>query len=242
MSYEHVFNRFELKYVLHYDEAMSFVEQILDFIFPDPYAGEDGIYRVSSLYYDTDDYLFYWEKIDGIKFRRKLRVRRYLDSNNNNVSLEIKQRIDRTIQKRRIILPLEQVFSLIPFPETWSPPDKDAANDSPVVVEAQYLVARYDLKPKIMISYNRRAYHAFYDRGLRITIDSNLKCRCHNLDWSIPDEEDAYFLPAEYRILEIKFNETVPRWLTSYIGYFECELRRISKYCQGIDTLVFHGA
>ncbi|MBQ2599838.1 VTC domain-containing protein [bacterium] len=29
------------------------------------------------MYYDTQDYRFYWEKVDGLKYRRKLRIRQY---------------------------------------------------------------------------------------------------------------------------------------------------------------------
>ena len=36
-----------------------------------------GGYPVTSLYYDTQSLRFYWEKIEGLKFRRKLRIRLY---------------------------------------------------------------------------------------------------------------------------------------------------------------------
>ena len=36
-------------------------------------------YGVWSVYYDTIDLRFYWEKIEGLRFRRKLRVRHYGD-------------------------------------------------------------------------------------------------------------------------------------------------------------------
>lgn len=42
----------------------------------DPLTGPQG-YPVWSVYYDSSDLRFYWEKIEGLKFRRKLRIRRY---------------------------------------------------------------------------------------------------------------------------------------------------------------------
>lgn len=42
----------------------------------DPHAGPQG-YPVWSVYYDSSDLRLYWEKIEGLKFRRKLWFRRY---------------------------------------------------------------------------------------------------------------------------------------------------------------------
>ena len=48
----------------------------------------------------------YWEKVDGIKLRRKLRIRPYETpealTDDTPVFVEIKQRVDRVTQKRRL--------------------------------------------------------------------------------------------------------------------------------------------
>lgn len=71
------FNRFELKYILPYQEVAKLKKEILEYAFFDPYSKNDGKYYLSSLYYDTSDHKFYWEKVDGIKYRQKLRIRWY---------------------------------------------------------------------------------------------------------------------------------------------------------------------
>ena len=50
--------------------------------------------------------------------------------------------------------------------------------------------------------------------------------------------QGAFATVDDYAIVEIKFNEVIPRWLTSHVAQFECELRRVSKYCEGVETLV----
>ena len=66
------FNRFELKYLISYDTAQKLQEDLKKYVLPDAYAKTlNGLYTLSSLYYDTNDYRFYWEKVDGIKYRRK---------------------------------------------------------------------------------------------------------------------------------------------------------------------------
>jgi hypothetical protein len=70
----------------------------------DSHSGESG-YGVWSVYYDTRDLKFYWEKIEGLKYRRKLRIRHYGDrfavDDDTSVFVEIKQRVNRVAQIRR---------------------------------------------------------------------------------------------------------------------------------------------
>ena len=56
-------NRFELKYILDLKQVEAFKKDLLKYTIPDP-NGNNGSYRLSSLYYDTTDYRFYWEKIE----------------------------------------------------------------------------------------------------------------------------------------------------------------------------------
>jgi hypothetical protein len=71
------------------------IEERLD---RDPYSDTTG-YGVWSVYYDTRQLRFYWEKIEGLRFRRKLRVRHYGDrfgvTEDTPVFVEIKQRVNR---------------------------------------------------------------------------------------------------------------------------------------------------
>ena len=75
------FNRYELKYILTYKEYVDAVKFLKGFLRRDRHSGEEGVYRISSLYYDSLDLSCYRNKIDGIKYRRKLRLRVYEDSN-----------------------------------------------------------------------------------------------------------------------------------------------------------------
>src|SRR5512136_598552 len=100
------FNRFELKYLIPMQVADAFRKSLGAYLVPDQHGGSCGSYQVTSLYYDSPDYRCYWEKVEGIRFRRKLRIRRYgeleqMDAQ-SPVFVEIKQRLDRVTQKRRI--------------------------------------------------------------------------------------------------------------------------------------------
>ena len=36
-------------------------------------------------------------------------------------------------------------------------------------------------------------------------------------------------------LLEVKFNEVIPRWLCTCLNRFDLQIQRLSKYCQGIE-------
>ena len=71
------FNRFELKYLVSTSLIEPLECEFQKYLIPDHHGDKKGWYALKSFYYDTDDYQFYREKIDGVKYRRKLRIRYY---------------------------------------------------------------------------------------------------------------------------------------------------------------------
>ena len=71
------FNRFELKYPITLSQAEKLKPALRAYMVPDENGSSNGRYTLSSLYYDSPGFRCLRENLDGIKFRRKLRVRRY---------------------------------------------------------------------------------------------------------------------------------------------------------------------
>jgi len=97
------FNRYELKYLLPQSVAKQIAQDLRNYLEPDPHSVNGGQYSVTSLYYDSPDHKAYWDKIEGLKFRRKVRIRVYGDqpvTPESNCFVEIKQRVDKVLQKR----------------------------------------------------------------------------------------------------------------------------------------------
>ncbi|NMC58944.1 MAG: polyphosphate polymerase domain-containing protein [Candidatus Methanofastidiosa archaeon] len=229
------FNRFELKYLLSIDEVEELKKDLEKYLLLDDH-GKKGIYAITSLYYDTEDYRFYWEKIEGIKFRRKLRIRFYetIDKLNDDsiVFVEIKQRQNKTVQKRRIALKYSDALLLCNDREI--PPHKP--EDMPVIEEILSMIETYNLRPTLITSYFRQAYvGSDYDLGLRITFDTNIRYRINNLSLS-SKEIGNFIISPDKSILEIKANERIPYWVTEIIGHRNYRLIRISKYCTGLEV------
>jgi hypothetical protein len=235
--YTRSFNRFELKYVVHWSVADALRANVSAYVERDPHAGDQGLYRISSLYFDSPDLTCFWEKIEGIKYRRKLRLRTYGESGDSHAFVEIKQRIDRTVQKRRVRCPLEPAIEAMHEPQRML----QQLPTDPVISEALYLVDTMRLEPKMVVSYQREAYLGIYEDGLRITFDTSLRYSDRDLRLGRTSDNEKYFLAPDLVIVEIKFNERVPLWLCSHLNRLSMVGQRVSKYCAAVG-LAYYGA
>ncbi len=228
-------NRFELKYLLPLRQAEAFKQALSAYLSPDKNGNGEGRYNITSLYYDSPDLRFYWEKMNGIKFRRKLRIRQYETgaalSAESPVFVEIKQHLDRVTQKRRVLLPYKDALYLCDQREI---PQHEPA-DKAFIDEVYTMLWQYNLQPVSLIRYDRSAWiGSDYDIGLRITFDTNLtystgQQNLHQVQPSLP------MFPPDWVIMEIKVNERIPYWLTELVAAHNLQLTRVSKYCRSIE-------
>jgi SPX domain protein involved in polyphosphate accumulation len=230
------FNRFELKYLITLQQAERFKTALRAFLSADEHGNNHGRYTLTSLYYDSPDFRCYQEKVDGIKFRRKLRIRRYETgeplTDASPVFVEIKQRIDRVTQKRRVKLTYPQALRLCNDRQI---PDHEAS-DKALIDEIFVFVLQYNLRPVSIVRYDRQAFIGTeYDIGLRVTFDTNLSFQTHQLH--LHDQPSGLpMLPPDQVVMEIKVNERIPYWLTEMIAAHNLQMIRVSKYCRSIEA------
>lgn len=238
------FNRFELKYLVSLKEAEVFKKALRTYLLADEHGSGNGRYTLASLYYDSPDFRCYSEKVDGIRFRRKLRLRRYetVDTplkEDTPVFVEIKQRLDRVTRKRRIVLPYGEALRLC---NKRQYPEQVAAEDEAVVDEIYAFLWQYNLRPVSIVRYDRQAFIGTdYDLGLRVTFDTTLNYQVHQLRL----EEEPSSLPMispDRAVMEIKVNERIPYWLTEMIAAHNLKMIRISKYCRSIELANGHAS
>jgi SPX domain protein involved in polyphosphate accumulation len=231
------FNRYELKYVIHASQIEGIVADVLGQMSPDRYGDASGSYVISNLYYDSPELHMLRSKIVGSNYRRKLRVRVYGDGSDQpprSAMVEIKQRLSRTTQKRRVVVPLDEALRICEARSTWQWNDPA---DLAVAEEIRCLVLTLALRPACTISYRRRAFvGSRFESGLRLTIDTDL--------WGAPPQLDfhtqrpsAFLMPRDWSILEIKVDDRVPSWINELVTRHDCQLRRVSKYCLGMSRL-----
>lgn len=242
----HSFNRFELKYLVPVEEAAEIRDELAERMDHDLNSPVGG-YGVWSLYYDTPQLRFYWEKIEGLKFRRKLRIRHYgnLDgvTDESPVCVEIKQRVNRVTQKRRITLPYVVARQLCDAREMV----EHSARESAFIQEVLELVVRLNLQPTAITGYQREALVGrAADTGLRVTFDRRIRGRDRDFHFGTENPENRFTIPPHLSVMEIKVNERTPYWITDLAARRNLSLIRVSKYVQSIEAFglaprsVFH--
>lgn len=231
------FNRFEIKYqidLLKRDQLLGYIKPFMNL---DPHVQNGYDYEIRSLYFDSLFRDSYYEKMDGIKFRRKLRIRYYPGFDNGGeemVFVEIKRKINENVSKSRIIVPFSDSLEIIkrdnPIARAFY---RDAADhDKKTLEEIWYLVRRYNLKPACVVSYRRQPLMGKLEKRFRVTFDTNMKSRKTNFD--LHSGGGINFLPKGRVVMEIKFNNIIPRWAISIIQGNNCRHEKISKFTTGL--------
>lgn len=231
----HAFNRYEIKYLVDAATIPAVRDELRAQLDHDDFS-TDGGYGVWSVYYDTPHLRFYWEKIEGLRFRRKLRIRRYGDrstiGDDTTVYVEIKQRVNRVTQKRRIAVPYRLARQLCDARTIIDHADGQRG----FVEEVLGLVAGLDLRPMAVTGYQREAFIGRdADVGLRVTLDNRVRGRDRDFDLRA-EAENRFIIPPWRSVMEVKVNERAPYWLTDLAARTNMTIVRISKYCQAIEA------
>lgn len=230
-----IFRRREQKYLITQEQYNELILQVAPLMRPDKF-GDVGKYTVTSLYFDSNDYSIYFETKNKLKYRQKLRLRIYDDTQIGGTAFfEIKQKHRKVVNKRRMLIPLTEAYRYLEgFADT--PLTEYETSNTQVLREIDYFRGLYHLEPEMVVSYNRHALHGIYDPDLRITFDSNLRCR--NDDLFI--ENGPYgenFIDPSLIVLEVKVSDSVPLWLTRILQELNCEQKSASKFCTSMELL-----
>ena len=225
------FNRFELKYLISRRTAERFKHGLRAYLDPDVNGNADGRYRLGNLYFDSPGLRCFHEKEDGVRVRRKLRIRYYETDENfseeKQVFVEIKQRINRVTQKRRIVLAYGDALRLCVKREL---PFRILEEDQKTLEEIYVFSWQYNLQPASIVRYSRSAFIGKrFDVGLRVTFDDDLVTQLgplhlHERNTCVP------LLNPNYVVMEIKANNRIPIWLSEMVAAYNLKTTAFSKY------------
>lgn len=229
--------RHELKYLITAAQRAALLAQLAAYTEPDQNSAGQHEYTIASLYYDTTDYKAYWDKVDGHRNRRKVRVRVYgngVVTATTPAFVEIKGRYNRLMSKKRVAMPYGQAVDLDAYPAHLA---HFAPEDQAILAEVIYLHTALQLQPACVVTYQRLALNGVEPyNDLRITFDTQLRGRTYDLNLLTAGADSGrYFIPPELCIMEIKINRNVPYWLATLVAQQRCVARRVSKYCLALE-------
>ena len=102
MSFQTVFKRYELKYMLTCEQKKKVLVAMEPYMKLDKY----GRTTIRNLYYDTDTYLLIRRSIEKPTYKEKLRIRSYSKTESDStVFVELKKKYKHVVYKCRISLP-----------------------------------------------------------------------------------------------------------------------------------------
>ena len=173
------FSRFEFKYLLPKDLREELETQFQYFVELDPFvAGQPGSkYFVRSLYFDNDQRTHYWEKAEGLKHRKKFRLRTYTKDPRSETPqfLEIKGRHNNLVFKHRTPLAKATGSGLhgLPFPNATTHDLLARLAPGPIREQFEFDLHRRRIKPVTLVDARRRPYVSKYDPEFRMTFDDS---------------------------------------------------------------------
>ena len=231
------FSRYEFKYLLNAERRHEVEAEVSHFMTFDGHVHEDmdNSYLVRSLYFDNYVASHYYEKIDGVRMRRKFRLRTYDRRLQPDVPVYLEEkgrRIERTYKHRIAIDPahLEIFANPVRRGELLSLyPGVD-------LIEGLYFDGvRRQVRPCVLVDYVRRPYTSFYDMNFRVTFDSHLMATACN-DLFPPPAANWHQANAGYTILEVKFHRRIPAWFHRVLQAYNMRRLSISKFCRGMEV------
>lgn len=227
--------RFEHKYVVPMERLDALRHDVLPYTTLDinTIARKDHQYTVRSIYFDTARLDAFREKLEGIKVRRKLRVRSYNSVEEGSLAyLEIKSKMEQRGTKCRAPLNTADLpaFFRDHDSETHVLPGR---NKSAAVENARRFLFHYirsAMKPVVLVTYEREAFQGRFDPNLRITFDKHVRFLALPALDDLYREEGLTHLAPRFFIVEIKFGGGYAPWLQSIITKHCLTRRSISKY------------
>jgi len=231
--------RREYKYLVPHKDIDRLRKRILPFVNVDGFAEEGNQYTVRSIYFDSSSLKYYNEKVDGIKIRKKLRIRGYNKQGAESiVFLEIKRKIENHINKNRSALKYYNLNDLLTTKDLESYCLTENGFENSIEDGEKFLhnVHKNSLKPIVLIVYEREAYFSKFDTGLRVTFDKNLRYFLFPSLDKLYTEEDLKYTMPKYFIFEIKFLRGFPGWLQSILRDLNISRMALSKYTMCLDT------
>lgn len=193
--------------------------------------GDNGCYRVTSVYLDDVYRSAYNDKLIGADTRKKYRIRTY-DLSEKLLHFECKYKDRDMTSKRGIWISPGQYHSILKgdYSFVWS-----GEYEGTILEDASYSNALALLRPSVIVDYNRQAF-INPEGNVRFTIDSGFKAGAFSDDML---SENIGYLPVEdfTAVIEIKYDDYLPSYLEELLGGIELKQESVSKFLLCHDKL-----
>ncbi len=235
METEKIRFRHEFKYFCTAAQTKMLQSRLRGIMKPDPHAGEDGSYRIRSLYFDDLHDRCYYENENGVCPREKYRIRIY-NGGQELIHLERKRKIRGMTQKEGCRLSKEWYELLVGGGSLGSSFER-----APELMQELWILMETRLmRPKVIVEYDRRPF-IYRDGNVRITFDSNILSSSKTEDFLEKRIYGRAVLPLGTELLEVKYDAFLPDHLQQILQLGHMRATAFSKYylCRKYNSAFF---
>lgn len=214
--------RHEYKHEISYGDFVLLQKRLSLIMEKDPHVGEDGSYRICSLYFDNLYDKALQEKRDGISCREKFRIRCY-DNRTDLIKLEKKVKNHGLCGKLSCEITKEECQKILDGDIQWM-----AADSRKLMVEFYMKMRLQLLTPKVLVTYRRIPY--IYSAGnVRVTLDFDIRSGLYEQNLFRTDS-DGIRTPEGSYLLEVKYDAFLPELIGNAVQMGNRHSGAFSKY------------
>lgn len=216
--------RNEIKFVINKDTAAILKNKLSYFMSVDTNSTlDDNSYLIRSLYFDDSYSNAYYEKIDGVEYRKKYRIRIY-NNDTNFIRLECKYKHENKTSKDQMLIDKNICDKIV------------NGNIEELDISQPNLLTKFvidyrsrNLRPSVIVDYKRLAY-TYPVSDVRVTFDSKIKSGRY--DYNLYDEDlNTYKVIDDNEVvLEVKFNEILPEQIAIVLSTVPMVRQAFSKF------------
>ena len=192
---------------------------------PDPHQAPGACYHIRSMYFDDYENSCMMENEAGVDARTKFRIRIY-PPDVTVIRLELKSKLHGLTRKESCSLNPEQLDRVLRGDTARFLTDRDTPSELRRLVLAMQTRL---LAPKVIVDYDRTAY-LLQEGNVRVTFDRNIRA-CTAFDRFLDDWIPGIpVLDTGQQLLEVKYDEFLPGYLTGMFQYGSFRETAFSKY------------
>ena len=214
--------RHEFKYLISAADARLLKLRLKHIMEPDPHVGETGRYTIRSLYFDDLAHRALDEKLDGICLRSKYRIRMY-NYDPAFLKLEKKEKLGTLTRKTAETIALADALKL------QHGSISRTADVSTLRGELAAGIRNRGFRAMVLVDYDRTPFIC-RDGNTRITLDENLRTRPFDADLLASSAAMIPVLDPNQVILEVKFDDFLPGYLSDALQDIPKVNLAISKF------------
>lgn len=214
--------RHEHKHYLNYADYLTIKARLKTVMKIDENAGEEGVYKIRSIYFENYQDKALMEKVNSVNEREKFRIRYYNDDS-SYIMLEKKYKINGLSSKSSVEISKMEAEAILNGDISWMTESKKA-----LLVDLYVKMNYQMLRPTTIVDYVREPY-IFIPGNVRVTIDRDIRTGILNKDF-FNTKLPTVSVGENIILLEVKYDNFLPEIITDMIQLGNRRKTAFSKY------------